>query len=142
MGMKVKISNLMLVGLWSVVPGVFAASADIGHSIRVTSLDRNASTTSTIVHDTSFSLDAFLEKPEITLTNGKTLMVHLDAVLKSRLVAEQQSPDASRKVTKAFVEYFERTKSSRVSDKVIGFYFLIDSTETIYRQTFLGENAK
>jgi hypothetical protein len=138
-----KLGTSVLVGVLLGISEVSAATAEVDHGIIVAPLDRGTVTISTVVHDTSFSLDALLEKPEITLTNGKKFMVCLDESLKSRLLAEQSLEDAGKKVTKAFIEYFEKTKSARVSDRVIGFNFLISSsTGEIYRKTFLGENAK
>jgi hypothetical protein len=130
MGVDMKMLRLgtsVLIGLLLGMPELSAGTADI----------------STVVHATSFSLDALLDKPEITLTNGKTLMVFLDEALKSKLLAEQKVPDADKRITKAFVEYFEKTKLTDVFDKVMGFDFFISSSSgRIDRRTFAGENAK
>jgi hypothetical protein len=137
-----KLGTSVLIGLLLGISEVSAATAEVGHGITVAPLDISGSTISTVVHATSFSLDALLDKPEITLTNGRNLMVVLDEALKLRLIAEQKLPDADKRITKSFVAYFEKTKSARVFDEVIGFDFLISSTGEIYCQTFLGENAK
>ncbi len=52
---------------------VSAATTEVDHGIIVVSVGKSISTTSTAVHATSFSLDALLDKPEITLTNGRIL---------------------------------------------------------------------
>lgn len=137
-----KLGTSVLVGLLLGMPEVSAATAEVDHGIIVVSVDKSISTTSTSAHATSFSLDALFDKPEITLTNGRNFMVVLDESLKLRLIAEQKLPDADKRITKSFVAYFEKTKSARVFDEVIGFDFLISSTGEIYCQTFLGENAK
>jgi hypothetical protein len=144
MDMKtLKFGTSVLIGLLLGMSEVSAATAEVDHGIIVVSVGKSISTTSTAVHDKSFSLDALLGKPEITLTNGRNLMVVLDEALKSRLLAEQKLEDTERNVTKAFAEYFEKTKSAMVFDEVIGFDFFISSgSGRIDCKTFAGENAE
>jgi hypothetical protein len=137
-----KLGTSVLIGLLLGISEISAATAEVDHGIRIAPLDISGSTISTVVRATSFSLDVLLDKPEITLTDGKKLMVLLDQSLKSSLLSEQQLPDASRKVTKIFVEYFEKTKSARVFDETIGFYFYVNGSGIVESEPFAGENAK
>lgn len=143
--MKAKIGNLVLTGLWLTMTEISASSVEVDSSIMLP-LDKSASAVPTAVHGMSFPLDDLLANHKITLASNssKQFIVLLDKRLEERLLDEHRLPDASRNITKAFVESLEQTKSqARVSAKVIGFIFLINSsTGEIYHQTFLGENAK
>ena len=81
------------------------------------------------------SIDDFLKNPSITVS-GQSYSVAFDEELEKKL--QEKNPT----ITAKFWERFDSEKGAHLSEVVEGVYFYLGRDETIYCETYLGENAK
>ena len=110
-----------------------------GALVAMENKEEKAQRTASEFYHEAFSLENFLKKPEIKLSEGKILRVVLDKKLNNQLEDEQISKN--NKITCLFLKRFEAIDPTKISSDVVGFYFSLEN-ERVYLKTFLGENAK